>query len=68
MGADGAICPHLLFMLVDQQLIDGWYKEGVFDRVLRALLEKGISIGKIDLSTLLVDGSFSPCTRRRRKG
>lgn len=44
-----------------------WYKEGVFDRVLSGLLQKGISGGKIDLSTLLVDGSFSPCAGRWRK-
>ena len=44
-----------------------WYKEGIFDRVLSGLLRKGISSGKVDLSTLLVDGSFSPCAGRRRK-
>jgi len=44
-----------------------WHKEGVFDRVLSGLLRRGISSGKVDLSALLVDGSFSPCTRRRRE-
>lgn len=44
-----------------------WYKEGVFDRVLSSLLQKGLSSGNVDLSALLVDGSFSPCARRRRK-
>jgi len=44
-----------------------WYKEGIFDRVLSSLLQEGVSQGLIDLSTILVDGSFSPCARRRRK-
>jgi len=44
-----------------------WYREGVFDRVLSELLQEAMEKGKIDLSTLLVDGSFSPCTRRWRK-
>jgi transposase len=44
-----------------------WYKEGIFDRVLSSLLQKGVSMGLIDLSTLLVDGSFSPCARRWRE-
>jgi transposase len=43
-----------------------WYKEGVFDRVLSGLLQKAIQVKKVDLSTLLVDGSFSPCTGRRK--
>lgn len=42
-----------------------WYKEGVFDRVLSGLLQQGISTGIVDLSALLVDGSFSPCAGRR---
>lgn len=44
-----------------------WYKEGIFDRVLSNLLQQGVSMGLIDLSTLLVDGSFSPCAGRRRE-
>ena len=44
-----------------------WYKEGVFDKVFSGLLQKGISGGYVDLSTLLVDGSFSPCAGRWRE-
>ena len=44
-----------------------WYKEGVFDRVLSGLLQQGISTGNVDLSALLIDGSFSPCAGRWRK-
>jgi len=41
-------------------LLSRWYKEGVFNQVLSGLLRKGLSSGKVNLSTLLVDGSFSP--------
>ena len=48
-----------------------WLKQfeqkGIFDKVLSGLLQKGVKEGKIDLSQLAVDGSFSPCTRRREK-
>ena len=44
-----------------------WYKEGVFDRVFSGLLQQGISAGKVDLSALLIDGSFSPFAGRWRK-
>jgi transposase len=37
-----------------------WQKIGVFDRVLSGLLKKAAQEGKIDLSAILVDGSFSP--------
>lgn len=43
-----------------------WYKEGVFDRVLSGLLQRGLATGNVDLSALLLDGSFSPCAGRRR--
>ncbi len=39
-------------------------QEGILDRVLSGLLQKGLKEGKIDLSQVAVDGSFSPCTRR----
>ncbi len=49
-----------------------WIKKfqqyGVLDRVLSALLLKGCKQGKIDLSRLLVDGSFSPGTGRGKRG
>lgn len=44
-----------------------WYKEGVFDKVLSGLLQYGIQVGIVDLSTLLIDGSFSPCSWRRTR-
>lgn len=43
-----------------------WNHEGVFDRVLSKLLQTAVSQGKVDISQIAVDGSFSPCTRRRR--
>jgi transposase len=45
-----------------------WSHEGVFDRVLSKLLQVAISQNKIDLSQIAIDGSFSPCTGRRRNG
>lgn len=45
-----------------------WSIEGVFDKVMSGLLQVAISQGKIDLSQVAVDGSFSPCTRRRTGG
>jgi len=49
-----------------------WVKQlsenGVFDRVLSGLLQKGIQQGLVDLSQLAVDGSFSPLSGRRRGG
>ena len=49
-----------------------WVKQlsenGVFDRVLSGLLQKGLQRGLLDLNQLAVDGSFSPLTGRRRGG
>ena len=42
-----------------------WQKTRVFDRVLRGLLKKAATEGKIDWNRLIVDGSFSPCAWRR---
>lgn len=42
-----------------------WSHLGVFDRVLSNLLQLAITQGKVDLSQIAVDGSFSPCARRR---
>ena len=48
-----------------------WLKQfeqkGIFDKVLSGLLQKGVKEGKIDLSQLAVDGSFSPCTGGGKK-
>lgn len=42
-------------------------KAHVFDRVLSGLLQIGINEGKIDLSQVAVDGSFSPSTWGRKR-
>lgn len=45
-----------------------WSIEGVFDKVMSGLLQVAIKQGKIDLSQVAIDGSFSPCARWRRRG
>ena len=45
-----------------------WQHLGVFDRVLSGLLQLAAKQNKIDLTHILVDGSFSPCTWGRRRG
>lgn len=45
-----------------------WQHLGVFDRVLSGLLQLAAEQNKIDLTHILVDGSFSPCARRRSRG
>lgn len=42
-------------------------KAHVFDRVLSGLLQAGISEGKINLSQVAIDGSFSPGARWRQR-
>jgi len=42
-----------------------WSIEGVFDKVMSGLLQVAISQGKVDLSQIAVDGSFSPSTSGR---
>jgi len=42
-------------------------REHVLDRVLSGLLQVGLSEGKIDLSQIAVDGSFSPRAWRRER-
>jgi len=46
-----------------------WLKQfqelGIFDKVLSSLLKQALQEGKIDLSQVAVDGSFSPSTGRR---
>lgn len=43
-----------------------WEKEGVLDRVLSSLLREGIKRKRINFNNLLIDGTFSPISRRRR--
>lgn len=45
-----------------------WKRAGVFDSVLSGLLEIALEKGLIDLSQISVDGSFSPRTRRGKRG
>lgn len=45
-----------------------WQHLGVFDRVLSGLLQLAAQQQKIDLTHILVDGSFSPCPRRWSRG
>lgn len=45
-----------------------WQHQGVFDRVLSGLLQLAAEQRKIDLTHILVDGSFSPCTGWRCSG
>lgn len=40
-------------------------KAHIYDRVLSGLLQKGLSLGKIDIQQIAVDGSFSPSSGRR---
>lgn len=42
-----------------------WQEEGVLDKVLSGLLQYAMANGRLNLSQLLVDGTFSPGTRRR---
>ncbi len=45
-----------------------WQHLGVFDRVLSGLLQIAVQKKKIDLTHVLVDGSFFPCPGGRRRG
>lgn len=40
-------------------------EQHILDRVLSGLLQKGLQEGRIDISQVAIDGSFSPCTGRR---
>ena len=60
--------PHYAHRATAHRWIKKFKSYGVLDRVLSALLLKGCQEGKIDLSKLLVDGSFSPGAGRRRSG
>jgi transposase len=56
-------------LFVPRSTAHGWLKHwsvtGVFDKVMSGLLQIALEKGKIDLSQLAADGSFSPLTRRR---
>ena len=56
-------------IFVPRSTAHGWLKHwsvtGVFDKVMSGLLQVALQKGKLDLSQLASDGSFSPLTRRR---
>lgn len=56
-------------LFVPRSTAHGWLKQwsqtGVFDKVMSGLLQVALEKGKLDLSQLATDGSFSPLTRRR---
>jgi transposase len=37
----------------------------IYDKVLSGILQRGLQSGKINIDQIVVDGSFSPCARRR---
>ena len=45
-----------------------WEEEGVLDRVLGGLLKEGMARKKVDLRSILIDGTFSPSPWRRGAG
>ena len=47
--------------------LKSWSKTGVFDKVMSGLLQIALCKGKLDLSQLASDGSFSSLTRRRSR-
>lgn len=57
---------HYASKSVAHRWLQIWSHQGVFDRVLSKLLQIAVSQGKIDLSQIAVDGSFSPFSGRRR--
>ena len=59
---------HYASRSVAHRWLQYWSYNGVFDRVLSNILQEAIAQGKIDLSQIAVDGSFSPCAGRRRNG
>ncbi len=65
--ADLPSTSHYAHRATSHRWLVRWSKEGIFDRVFSGLLQKAVTSGNVDLSTLLVDGSFSPCAWRRRK-
>ena len=64
--------PDIPFVYTSKSTAHRWLvilkKEHVLDRVLSGMLQAGLSEGKIDLSQIGVDGSFSPRAWRRERG
>lgn len=60
--------PRNLELYVPRSTAHKWLKQfeqqWILDRVLSGLLQKGLQEGKIDISQVAVDGSFSPRTWR----
>lgn len=63
--------PRDFDVFVPRSTAHGWLKTwsvtGVFDKVMSSLLQIALQKGKLDLSQLAADGSFSPLTRRRSR-
>jgi transposase len=56
-------------LFVPRSTAHGWLKHwsvtGVFDKVMSGLFQVALQKGKVNLSQLASDGSFSPLARRR---
>ena len=61
--------PRDFNLFVLKSTAHGWLKiwsvTGIFDKVMSSLLQIAMQKGKLDLSQLATDGSFSPLARRR---
>ena len=61
--------PRNFDIFVPRSTAHGWLKiwsaSGIFDKVMSGLLQIALQKGKLDLSQLASDGSFSPLTGRR---
>jgi transposase len=61
--------PHNQLLYCSKSTAHRWLillkKAHVLDKVLSGFLQKGIANGKIDLTQIAIDGSFSPRCRRR---
>jgi transposase len=64
--------PRDFHIFVPRSTAHGWLKAwsitGVFDKVMSGLLQAALQQGKLDLSQLAADGSFSPFTWRGPRG
>ena len=63
--------PRDFDLFVPRSTAHGWLKHwsttGVFDKVMSGLLQIALHKGKLDLTQLASDGSFSPLARRRSR-
>ncbi|WP_231919524.1 hypothetical protein [Simkania negevensis] len=70
-GCRWADLPTDSSLFIPRSTAHKWLKqssvEGVFDKVMSGLLQIAIMEGKVDLSQLAVDGSFSPLQEEEKK-